>query len=279
MLIDFEPPLHIPPEEDQVLLNKYQMPQPSTFKPSRSVIEPLLTKANYKSRMHELLYIEEMAQFEQISQFNVKTKLSIISKYLLMPTSTNSSTAKYARPGELFGKLTLSGSLSEDTTAGRLILTNCTSLLLMEAGSQPNKKDRKAYIAGIEDTGKATLYVRLSSSLVQDCQIKEEVEFQAEIQFQMNRLPLCEMHHAIDQLPDMGLVYPTINENLQIPWTPGKQWAEDMSSKLNAKQREAIIAITCPLIVPLPPVLMIGPYGTGKTFTLAQGTLALFVFK
>ena len=86
----------------------------------------------------------------------------------------------------------------------------------------------------------------------------------------MNRLPLCEMHHAIDQLPDMGLVYPTINESLQIPWTPGKQWAEDMSSKLNAKQREAIIAITCPLVVPMPPVLMIGPYGTGKTFTLAQ---------
>ena len=115
--------------------------------------------------MHELLYIEEMAQFEQISQFNVKTKLSIISKYLLMPTSTNSSTAKYARPGELFGKLTLSGSLSEDTTAGRLILTNCTSLLIMEAG-QSVHKDRKAYIAGIEDTGKATLYLRLSPNLV-----------------------------------------------------------------------------------------------------------------
>jgi len=47
----------------------------------------------------------------------------------------------------------------------------------------------------------------------------------------------------------MDLVYPNPNPNLQIPWTPGKQWAEDMSSKLNAKQREAIIAITCPLEV------------------------------
>ena len=108
---------------------------------------------------------------------------------------------------------------------------------------------RKAYISGIEDTGKATLYLRLSCSLVSDCQIKEDDEFLAEIQFQMNRLPLCEMHHAIDQLPDMDLVYPNPNPNLQIPWTPGKQWAEDMSSKLNAKQREAIIAITCPLEV------------------------------
>ena len=85
--------------------------------------------------------------------------------------------------------------------------------------------------------------------MVSDCQIKEDDEFLAEIQFQMNRLPLCEMHHAIDQLPDMDLVYPNPNPNLQIPWTPGKQWAEDMSSKLNAKQREAIIAITCPLEV------------------------------
>ena len=113
-----------------------------------------------------------------------------------MPTSTNSSTAKYARPGELFGKLTLSGSLSEDTPAGRLILTNCTSLLIMEAG-QSLHKDRKAYIAGIEDTGKATLYLRLSPNIVKDCSIKEDEEFHAEIQFQMNRLPLCEMHHAI----------------------------------------------------------------------------------
>ena len=47
MLVDFDPLLHIPPEEDQILLNKYQMPQPSTFKPSRSVIEPMLTKVRH----------------------------------------------------------------------------------------------------------------------------------------------------------------------------------------------------------------------------------------
>ena len=36
----------------------------------------------------------------QVSQFNVVTKLLLTSRYLLMPTSTNSSTAKYARPGK-----------------------------------------------------------------------------------------------------------------------------------------------------------------------------------
>ena len=65
-----------------------------------------------------------------------------IHRYLLMPTSTNSSTAKYARPGELFGKMGLGQNLSEDTTAGRLILTNCNMLLLSKPESKKEKKKK-----------------------------------------------------------------------------------------------------------------------------------------
>jgi hypothetical protein len=46
--------------------------------------------------------------------------------------------------------------------------------------------------------------------------------------------------------------------------------SEGLNSKLNPKQREAVVAITAPLVVRLPPILIIGPYGTGKTFTLGQ---------
>jgi superfamily I DNA/RNA helicase len=46
--------------------------------------------------------------------------------------------------------------------------------------------------------------------------------------------------------------------------------SEGLNSKLNPKQREAVVAITTPLTVKLPPILIIGPYGTGKTFTLGQ---------
>lgn len=253
------------------MYQSYPTPQPSTFKASKSVIEPHLTKKNFRSRMHELLYIEEMAQFEQIAQFNVKATLNLISKYLLTPSSTNTSTAKYARPGELFGKMGLKGSLSEDTTAGRLILTNnCTSLLLKPVNA---KKSLVVYVAGMEDSGKSTLYLRLSSKLVKDFLLKEGEEFQVEVQFQLNRLPLCEMHWAIDRIPDLSLVYPDLNygRKISIPWTPGKQWSEELEAKLNPKQREAILAITSDLdSVPLPPILIIGPYGTGKTFTLAK---------
>lgn len=78
------------------------------------------------------------------------------------------------------------------------------------------------------------------------------------------------MHLAVDNLPDLNLVYPEMQDPVQIPWTPSKQWSEELSSKLNPKQREAILAITSSLTVPLPPILIIGPYGTGKTFTMAQ---------
>ena len=179
---DFQPSIQTPNQEDQFLYRNYPMPQPTTFRPSKNVVEPNLTKFNYKDRMHDLLYIEEMAQFEQISQFNVKTDLTLIDKYMLTTSSSGASNAKYARLGELFGKMTLKGSLSKDTTAGRLILTNCTSLML----KSENKNDT-AYLSVIEDSGKSTLYLRLSSSFVQDFKLNDGDEFSVEVQFQLNR--------------------------------------------------------------------------------------------
>lgn len=52
-----------------------------------------------------------------------------------------------------------------------------------------------------------------------------------------------------------------------------RQWDEKLDTRLNAKQREAIVAITSDLECRLPVILLVGPYGTGKTFTLAQATM------
>ena len=91
-------------EEDERCLARYPAPQPSSFQITESVLEPRLTEANYRARMHQLLYIEEMAQFNQMAAYNVTTRLRLTTRYLLTPTSTNSSTAKYARPGEIFAR-------------------------------------------------------------------------------------------------------------------------------------------------------------------------------
>ena len=96
----------------------------------------------------------------------------------------------------LLGKMTLNGSLSEDTTAGRLILTHCTSLLLKGENSQndikkatnsQNGQKSVAYLSAIEDSGKSILYLRLSSSIVQDFGLKDGDDFGVEVQFQLNR--------------------------------------------------------------------------------------------
>ena len=42
--------------------------------------------------------------------------------------------------------------------------------------------------------------------------------------------------------------------------------------QMNSKQREAIVAMTTPLAHQLPPIFLVGPYGTGKTYTLAHAT-------
>ena len=91
-------------------------------------------------------------------------------------------------------------------------------------------------------------------------------------------LTVVEMHHAVDQLSTVETVYPdTDMASLpEIPWSPASQWpANQLDSRLNPKQREAVIAITCPLSLSLPPLLIIGPYGTGKTFTLGKAIESL----
>ena len=70
---DFDPPIAQPDSEDEALLKAYPLPQANKFSPV-AVKDAMLTRANYKKRMHELLYIEEMAQFEQLAAFNVVTR-------------------------------------------------------------------------------------------------------------------------------------------------------------------------------------------------------------
>lgn len=261
-------------EREQELLQRYPCPRASTFTLTQSTItEKKLTKNNYRSRMHELLYVEEIARYDQVARYNLTTKLQIVSTYLLSPSGMATSTAKYSHAGELFGLLTLGKDVSEDTSAGRLILNNCASVYVSNAGSSASANDaekRKVYEALIEDKGKTMIYLKLSAKCVLDLNLTANTEFSADIQFQLNRLTYCEWHHAIDKIADYRIIFPETFLEPSIPWTPKKQWSDSLDPKLNSKQKEAVLAITAISNVPLPPILLIGPFGTGKTYTLAR---------
>lgn len=266
-------------EREHDLIQRYPCPRASTFTLTQSTItEKKLTKNNYRSRMHELLYVEEIARYDQVARYNLTTKLQITNNYLLSPSGMATSTAKYSHSGELFALLALGKDVSEDTSAGRLILNNCASVYISNAGAVLNDTDkRKVYEGLIEDKGKSMIYLKLSAQCVSELGLTAETEFLADIQFQLNRLTYCEWHHAIDKIADYRVIFPETFLEPSIPWTPKKQWSDALDPRLNQKQKEAILAITAMSNVPLPPILLIGPFGTGKTYTLASSIQQLLL--
>lgn len=271
-------------EWEKELLERYPCPRASTFTLTQSTItEKKLTKNNYRSRIHELLYVEEIARYEQVARYNLTTKLRVTSNYLLTPSGMATSTAKYSHSGELFALMSLGKDVSEDTSAGRLILNNCGSVYLAAATSSSDGSSgasaakRKVYEATIEDKGKTMIYLKLSAETVADLGMVADTDFSADIQFQLNRLMYCEWHHALDKIADFRIIFPETFLEPNIPWTPKKQWADILDPKLNSKQKEAVLAITTQCNVALPPILLIGPFGTGKTYTLASSIKQLLL--
>jgi len=54
-------------ERERSLLEAYPTPRADSFALTQStVVEKFVTKNNYRDRMHELLYVEEMARYEQV---------------------------------------------------------------------------------------------------------------------------------------------------------------------------------------------------------------------
>ncbi|KTG46686.1 hypothetical protein cypCar_00015206 [Cyprinus carpio] len=206
-------------------------------------------------------------------KFNIKVNLQLVTSFMLTGISGG---AKYAQNGQLFARFKLTETLSEDTLAGRLVMTKVNSVLLLPVfkermgQNQPAGAKERVYEALIEEKTKDYIFLRVCKDCCDELGLVADQELQVELQFQLNRLPLCEMHYALDRVRDNGILFPDVSLTPTIPWSPNRQWDEQLDPRLNAKQKEAILAITTPLSINLPPVLIIGPYGTGKTFTLAQ---------
>lgn len=281
--LNVAPTIESDQEWEQELLQRYPSPRANTFTLTQTTLtDKKLTANNYRSRIHELLYVEEIARYDNVARYNLTTNLRITSTYLLAPSGMATSTAKYAHSGELFALLTLTKAVSEDTSEGRLILNNCNRVYLATASSAPannttDKEKRRVYEALIEDKGKSMIYLKLSAQTVFDLGLTADTDFQSDIQFQLNRITYCEWHHAIDKITDFKIIFPETYLEPSIPWTPRKQWSDHLDPKLNSKQKEAVLAITTPTNVALPPILLIGPFGTGKTFTLASSIKQLLL--
>ncbi|KAG5347969.1 HELZ helicase, partial [Acromyrmex charruanus] len=267
---------HANPRETK-LSRIYPCPDRQNFVLTQNTLsDNRLTPKNYRGRMHELITLEEVARHEQISRYNQLSWLRLMSHYVLF-NSDASTIVKYTPPGELFAQIPLSRDILEDTQSGRLLQRSCNSVLLKLWGKETKFN---VFEAHIEDKNSHSIYVRLSKECVACWDLKEHNELEVEVQFMLNRLNFCEWHLAVDSLEDMNLVFLMDEQH-----KTDKEIVYDflqvdsgnlsilsnllLDSPLNHEQKQAVTVITLS-IKTSPPVLLLGPFGTGKTFTIAH---------
>ncbi|XP_074529198.1 3'-5' exoribonuclease HELZ2-like [Halichoeres trimaculatus] len=253
-------------EEQEELLKEYKPPDINfRYKPSYSTQTPL-SHDNYRERMHHFLYDEERAEDQIISRLNVRGEIRTMdlvtcSKFDLMTT---------APPGQLFCAVSIPCTLTPDTPEGQVLKRSIQSGLIAPLSSDSGHS--KVYEATIlqDHTSENKMYLQLSKKCCSDLSLKRNESYQMEVQFQLNRLSFCAMHKAVDLLPDTKRVLPDLM-TCEVPVS------NILHEKLNPKQQSAIDFITGNATDPrnVAPLLIYGPFGTGKTFTLATAAREL----
>lgn len=90
--------------------------------------------------------------------------------------------AKYAQNGQLFGRFKLTKTLSEDTLAGRLVMTKVSAVYLLpvpkERLVQTQGTKEKAYEATIEEKTKEYIFLRISRECCEELSLRPDCDTQ-----------------------------------------------------------------------------------------------------
>ncbi|XP_026145910.1 helicase with zinc finger domain 2-like [Carassius auratus] len=254
-------------EKEEQLLSKYKPPQINLqFNPYADHSSPL-HRDNYRERAHHFLFKEEIAEEELISRLNVCGRVFL---------SDQLGDGKfYAAAGKLFATLKVSCSLTPDSPEGLMLkrgvqmaLVNC----IPAKASVPVDRRNHVYEALVlkQGAGEGHIGLYLCAQCVSELQLRKETWCKMEVQFQLDRLTFCQIHQAIDHLPDLHNVLLDFS-NCCVPVNITKQ------CELNNKQQVALNFILgkCEVNKLAPPLLIYGPFGTGKTLCLASAAVKL----
>uniref|UniRef100_A0A671K4Z8 RNB domain-containing protein n=1 Tax=Sinocyclocheilus anshuiensis TaxID=1608454 RepID=A0A671K4Z8_9TELE len=254
-------------EKDEQLLSKYKPPQINLqFNPYADHSSPL-HRDNYRERAHHFLFREEIAEEKLISRLNVCGRVFL---------SDQLSDGKFsAAAGKLFATLKVSCSLTPDSPEGLMLkrgvqmaLVNCIPAKASVSVDQRNHVYEALVLK--QAAGEGHIGLHLCAQCVSELQLKKATWCKMEVQFQLDRLTFCQIHQAIDHLPDLHNVLPDFSKCC-VPVNIIKQ------SELNNKQQIAMNFILgkCEVNKVAPPLLIYGPFGTGKTLCLASAAKKL----
>ncbi|XP_063060760.1 3'-5' exoribonuclease HELZ2-like [Engraulis encrasicolus] len=233
-----------------------------------------ITCVNYRDRMHNFVYQEELAEENIVCRLNVRGAVKF-SKALCEKTFG----LKIAPEGELFGALQTSHILTPDTPEGVMLRRRVKSVLVGEMTTDDQRQ--AVYEARIlpDTASEKSIHLQLSSKCCADLGLENDQTREMEVQFQLNRLWFCEMHKAINLLPDFCHVLPDFRTK-RVPVYTNKRTTEKHQqylNDLNEKQQAAMAIILGHTEgnTSVAPLLIYGPFGTGKTHTLVVAVVEL----
>nr|XP_026689753.1 helicase with zinc finger domain 2 isoform X2 [Ciona intestinalis] len=218
-----------------------------------------LAVANYKQEMHSFLYREEKARENVLSKFNMKCSVATSDNYMSQVRGLVNS-----RPNELFGIFEMPVSLNRDTNEGFLMLEHCEKVRVALTGRQSNQL---IFELKLEETFLDHAILLLNNKCVEEWQLESGIILDVEMQFQLSRDRFCKCHQAVDLLEkhQLELICPMQFHNFRRPTVNDyKDLDSDQIKVLNG-----VIETPNPNTV-FPLMVVIGPFGTGKTFTMTK---------
>ncbi|KAM6054161.1 3'-5' exoribonuclease HELZ2 [Chlamydotis macqueenii] len=249
--------------EDVDLLAKYKPPALALDYHREGGVAVPITRLNYRERMHSFLFHEEEAEQALIAKLNLRVLISLTP--MLQSLSVG---MKFALSGELFAEVPTPYNLSPDTDEGYLLSRSVPTAFL--ALDPP--VDNRVYEVSVEHkaTTEKTIWLQIPKRCCSELNFKPNTSHKVEIQFQIDQLLFRQWHQAVDRLLDEKLVLPDV-ASCSVPYSLGSP------QKGNSKQKLAISFITGQATTrrQVPPLLIYGPFGTGKTFTLAMATMEI----
>ncbi|KAG8131557.1 hypothetical protein E2320_009478 [Naja naja] len=221
-----------------------------------------ITRVNYREEMHNFLFREEEAQQLLISKLNLRAKVSFVKSVEILPLGL-----KFALPKQLYAQVPTPYSLTMDSDEGYLLQRSVRTAFL----AQDPPANNRVYEVFIEKEAltERSVCLLLPQRSCMELGLQPDTSAKMEVQFQTDQLQFCQWHQAVDSLWDVKLVFPDVTicsiprGTLQVPW--------------GNTQKQALCFITGQVtsFCRTPPLLIYGPFGTGKTFTLANTTLEI----
>ena len=133
--------------------------------------------------------------FSLFCSYNVQSTNLHASKFVVKRDEVLS-----AQEGWLYGSFHVTRPITPDDADGRLLLRNLFATSGSVLISQSHCPNSTVYEALVESVEESRVILKLSARCCGDLGLNDNSQITVDIQFQINRLPLCEMHDAIDRL-------------------------------------------------------------------------------